>query len=161
MLSKAGVGLVLLVVWQASQPGLRAPEWAILQRASEALEEGEGISLGVGGVVTAPPLMPEQLGIGSATWTEPPEAGARAPAIRLSVLMFAISTPEAAARFFADRENLEPYELGDQAALATNDALTSYSIYVRKGRFLAFVSGDRADAELVARYVVQAMDDAE
>lgn len=75
--------------------------------------------------------------------------------------MFAISTAEAVSRFFENRETLERYELGDQAALGTNDERTSYSIYVRKGRFLAFVSGDRADAELVARYVVQAMDDAD
>lgn len=137
------------------------PEWAILVGARPRIESAEGGIFSVGGVVTTPPLMAEQVGAASAVWHDPAPEGAL-PVIRVSVAVYGIATAEAAASFFDDRLFSEgwvvrSYALGDQATLATFRDSLRHGIQFRHGRFLVFVNGSSIEeVERVARHVLLA-----
>jgi hypothetical protein len=161
--------VVLLTAHQvASAAQDSRPEQLILARAAAAIYNAEPEWRHIGGVCTCPKLMREQLGVTVGTW----HRSLNGSSDHINVKVYSISTAEAAARWIyrqthgnhAKGWSVTSYKLGDGANIATNldtdggVRYYAYTITVRKGRFLASISGLSQEAvERFARFLVTEM----
>jgi hypothetical protein len=124
-----------------------SPEALIVRRAMAASRQAYPDWAFVPAIMSAPPLIAEQLGVAGGIWDR-----ASDPSTLVSVTVYTIASPEAAASWIYRQAHGEvskgwtvvQYEAGDGANLSTYPdprGFTQYAIAMRKGRFLLMASG--------------------
>lgn len=112
--------------------------------------------------------MDEQVGVAAGSWQQPGDGGSLHT---IAVRVHAIANPQAASHWIdhatqtnirTDGWTITGYKLGDGGYAATYQDGKRYEVNFRKGRFLAFVSGEsKTDVERFARFLLAAMAETE
>jgi hypothetical protein len=165
MTRRTVISLVVFLATQGASAGQDHPENAIVRRVAEAIQKAEPEWRFSTGICNCPPLMQEQLGVAAGSWQRSTDGP-----MHVSALLYNIETVEAAAKWINEQPHrsqlkgwtVTTYDLGDGANIGvyedTSRPYTQYSLYVRKGRFLAVISGVSKDnVERVARFFLNEM----
>jgi hypothetical protein len=154
------------------------PEDLIFRRAVAASQEAQPEWRFTRTIVKASPLMDEQLGVAAGSWIKASDEWVRDrlkstdEPMWVYVRVYTIATEEAADRWLFRNvpggvgrgRNVEPYEIGDRATMATYagpKGITQYETWFRKGRFLVTLkSRSKENIETFAKIVIAAISDA-
>jgi hypothetical protein len=161
------VSLAVLVGARGVSARQDRPESLILRRAASAVKKAEPGWRFLSAFPNVPPLVDEQLGVAAGGWYRSLDD----LSMGINVMIYRISTVDAAAGWLYRQTHggvtkewiVTSYELGDGATMATYVGPlnpTQYSLWFRKGRFLAKVDGRSKDSvEHFAQILLTEMSD--